>query len=357
MSKKSKARSKRHKDKRRKEAPDLGYTPASHWWDAETEPRRRPAPLDDEQRARVLDAINRNLDLAALGLDVRRVPTSAALGFYSGDRRLGEIETMTAARIGRHRPMGDVGGDNRELWERVQGYLAEAVRDVAEQFDGPVDLIDADVVTSLPHGTPERHRALARSASQRIRLERTHGFEVPVRLTAESCEVTFWPVRNTARGLVAPFAVDFAGRTINGQLSLLRGGDVLPILVSLGVTDDDLRTAWLIALDGFAEITCPDTGKGATSDRSISSSLNPANEETRRLLDSHVVGHRRRLPPGQHHGAEVPQRAAVFGIDLAPGETWVRPHARGLPDDTTLKFMWKPSVAIDGDTREQRRAA
>lgn len=53
-------------------------------------------------------------------------------------------------------------------------------------------------------------------------------------------------------------------------------------------------------------------------------------EQVRETLSPHFVsGHLRLLPAGHRASAEAKQQAAEFGITLAPGYTFVRPHRKG----------------------------
>jgi hypothetical protein len=38
---------------------------------------------------------------------------------------------------------------------------------------------------------------------------------------------------------------------------------------------------------------------------------------------------------------EAKAAACAVGMELQQGETWVRLHARGLPDDAELQFSWR----------------
>lgn len=55
---------------------------------------------------------------------------------------------------------------------------------------------------------------------------------------------------------------------------------------------------------------------------------------------SFVAGHRRRLNDGQTASNEACDRARQVGITLRSRETWVRPHARGIPDGLEMRFRW-----------------
>jgi hypothetical protein len=62
---------------------------------------------------------------------------------------------------------------------------------------------------------------------------------------------------------------------------------------------------------------------------------------TRAVMSSYVMGHRRRLSAGRQPSVEARRHAQSICISLRPGETWVRPHARGHPADTELVFSWR----------------
>jgi hypothetical protein len=64
--------------------------------------------------------------------------------------------------------------------------------------------------------------------------------------------------------------------------------------------------------------------------------------DTAANLAAHVAGHRRQLSPGWTPSTEARERARQLGIRLAPDETWVRPHVRGAPAGSELRFEWKP---------------
>ncbi len=69
--------------------------------------------------------------------------------------------------------------------------------------------------------------------------------------------------------------------------------------------------------------------------------------QTLGLLSSYVAGHRRRLRPGQRRSDEAARNAEAVGIQLGDGETWVRPHSRGVPEDAILTFSWNaPAIVL-----------
>jgi hypothetical protein len=63
--------------------------------------------------------------------------------------------------------------------------------------------------------------------------------------------------------------------------------------------------------------------------------------ETANQHGTFVVGHRRRLPPGHSSQDDARSAARVYGIDLAPGWTWVQPHERGTPEGFVLRYVWQ----------------
>ena len=173
-----------------------------------------------------------------------------------------------------------------------------------------------------------------------------------------------------AENFVAPFTVDTATARGTGRLVLDAGVDPLPVRTTSPDTTV-LGMAWAIALIGFAELTCveatgpPRTGRrGSRNTRSdrdssgprrlddrafgrprfLSPSLTPT-ADTARLLGHYVVGHRRLLRLGQVASVDAITAAAHSGIDLRAHETWVRPHARGVPDDAELDFIWDQPLA------------
>lgn len=152
-----------------------------------------------------------------------------------------------------------------------------------------------------------------------------------------------------------------------GRELVLGDRDPLPLLISQGVADDDAITAWTCALLGFADATCIELEPSAptarlelavTPRRRASSVFRrrssmptlPRTQRWPRHLEpvghwirysgSFVAGHRRRLNDGKTATDEARDRARQVGIILHPHETWVRPHARGVPDGIEMRFRW-----------------
>jgi hypothetical protein len=203
-------------------------------------------------------------------------------------------------------------------------------------------------------------------ASRRIRLERQVAYDRPVVLNFDAGELTLLPIAGTEPRLRMPFRLNTGTEILNGELAL-SDRDPLPLLIGQGVADNDAFTAWTCALLGFADATCIELEPTEPAARRASarrrwqppSSVShrrppgPALPRTRRwpshlepvghwvrYSGSFVAGHRRRLNDGQTASDEARDRARQVGIILHPHETWVRPHARGVPDGIEMRFRW-----------------
>ena len=165
-----------------------------------------------------------------------------------------------------------------------------------------------------------------------------------------------------------PFRLSKGTETINGEL-LIGEHDPLPLLIGEGVADEDAITAWTFALLGFADATCieleqiaPETRRDPTVPQPRPPSTVPRPSASTRTLPrgrpwpshlepvghwirysgSFVAGHRRRLQDSRTASDQAHDRARQVGIILHPHETWVRPHARGVPDGIEMRFVWHP---------------
>jgi hypothetical protein len=203
-------------------------------------------------------------------------------------------------------------------------------------------------------------------ASRRIRLERQVAYDRPVILKFDVGELTLLPIAGTETHLRMPFRLDRGTETLEGEL-VLGDSDPLPLLIGQDVADNDAITAWTCALLGFADATCiefeptePTTRRASARRRwqspsSVSRRYPPTSALPRtwrwpshlepvgrwvRYSGSFVAGHRRRLNTGQTASEEARDRARQVGIILHPHETWVRPHARGIPDGIEMRFRW-----------------
>jgi hypothetical protein len=157
------------------------------------------------------------------------------------------------------------------------------------------------------------------------------------------------------------------GELLDGYLALDAGSGVLDLIAHELEPASFQIAAWTVALFGAAELLCVErlhepeptrqrreptsqsvipSRQGDLDDRHFAFSrfrhnlsLTPT-AETLLLGGQYVVGHRRQLQPGQTAGARACENAALVGIPLRDGETWVKPHTRGLSDRMTLSFHW-----------------
>jgi len=203
------------------------------------------------------------------------------------------------------------------------------------------------------------------NASRRIRLERQVAYERPVVLERDVGELTLLPITRSQTRLLMPFRLSKGTETLEGEL-LLSDHDPLPLLIGRHVAARDAIAAWICALLGFADATCIDFEPTArhqpTRQRRPPSSISGHRHTTRTLprrqawpahlepvgpwvhySGSFVAGHRRHLNDGQTASDEARDRARQVGIVLHPHETWVRPHARGVPDGIEMRFRWHRS--------------
>ena len=77
-------------------------------------------------------------------------------------------------------------------------------------------------------------------------------------------------------------------------------------------------------------------------------------EQVRVTLSPHLVsGHIRQLPEGHKASAESKEHAAEFGISLAPGCTFVRPHQKGASERLLNTYRSKSALELIFSTSEK----
>ena len=213
-------------------------------------------------------------------------------------------------------------------------------------------------------------------ASRRIRLERQVAYDRPVVLECDFGELTLLPIAGSETRLIVPFRLSKGTKTLNGEL-VLGDRDPLPLLIGEDVADGDAISAWTCALLGFADATCIELeqvrrGESVRPQRRSSSSPSHCRPSTgtlprRRPWPRHlepvgywirdggsfVAGHRRRLHDGYTASDEALGWARQVGIILHPYETWVRPHARGVPDNIEMRFLWDAPSELKSPSRAQ----
>jgi hypothetical protein len=218
----------------------------------------------------------------------------------------------------------------------------------------------------FPDGLPFELEEACLEASSKIRNKRQVAYENPVVLESEYGELTLLPITGPEERLLVPFQLGDGVDELVGEL-LLADHDPLPLLIRPEVDDDEALAAWTCALLGFADATCIEIEPappapprrlsrprwGAATPRSRGGGASRAVPRRRpwpehlepvgrwvRYSGAFVAGHRRRLNEGQNASAEARARARQVGIVLGPGETWVRPHTRGIPDGLEMRFRW-----------------
>lgn len=214
-------------------------------------------------------------------------------------------------------------------------------------------------------------------ASRKIREERRLAFDRSVTLEYELGALTLAPIAGTPERLRVPFTLARDRQRIGGEILLSARSDPLPVRI-----DEDagllLEGVWAAALIGLADATCFELpqpqphhdaasrstvggghrrgGRSKRSDgyrrlhSSAATGIWPAHLQPigswARYSGSFVGGHRRRLRDGWSASPEAIENARRVGIVLAPGETWVKPHARGLPEKVSIRFRWRASEPL-----------
>jgi hypothetical protein len=201
------------------------------------------------------------------------------------------------------------------------------------------------------------------NASRQIRLERQVAYERPVSLQYADGILMLRPIVSYGSRLQVPFRLDRGRTSIEGDL-ILADHDPLPLLIGANVTDEDVLTAWAYALIGFADAACVqiELGTPRRSERRLPGQTSAHRSQRqiptaprRRHWPSHlepigewapysgsfVAGHRRHLPEGWAASEEAHERARRVGIVLRVDETWVKPHARGIPEGIEMRFRWR----------------
>ncbi len=324
-----------------------------------------------------LESIKRNA--APLWPDAKAYPSSRDDGFTLADpqaesgfvricpthaRILGGGPTIRANFLRRGSHWAAVRDAVREFEQRPAATFVQ--RPERQVSRGPIR-VPIRRLNGAPPGTPSALLAAGLQASGRIRLERRMVFARPVALETERGQLTFSPIVGSVGDLVVPFRLVIGEAAVDGGIALSGQSDPLVLELYRDGKDVDDVFLWVSALCGFADLTTHDlvTSARATDRRAGFRARNTAAREWRQAravpirraqsawpphlqplgntaqdLASHVVGHRRRLAEGRSAGREAVERAAAVGIRLRPGETWVRPHVRGLPTGDDLRFRW-----------------
>lgn len=197
-------------------------------------------------------------------------------------------------------------------------------------------------------------------------------------LVSDFGELALLPVIETGPTFSFPFRLVTSAKIIRAEL-VLSDTDPLSLRVGNDVALDDAVMAWISGLLGFADVTCIQfDSRTARTQRARREPPGPASSipvprrprqsaqgrhpwpgnlkpigRWTRYSGSFVAGHRRRLNDGQTSSDEARQRARQVGITLQAHETWVRPHARGIPDDLEMRFHWHLPEPLKWIRRQQ----
>lgn len=231
------------------------------------------------------------------------------------------------------------------------------------------------LITDVPGDIPLDLAEAALEASRRIREERRLVFDHEVVLHYRDGDLRLRPLRGAADAVQASFAFTRLNgvRNVRGAIGLVGGDDPLPVRLQAELAGDLSGWIWACALIGLASVTCIDIPQASprarrewSSRRSLpsngrsrfrsapqvrsSTSIWP--EELRPVgrwavhTASYVAGHIRRLSDGRSPSPQARERARAVGLVLRADETYVRPHARGLPDHGVLEFDWRCPHAL-----------
>lgn len=321
-------------------------------------------------------AIEQYLDLS--GIELERVAGLKSIAFGRRQRAytpLAYVFADEATQVhgvgwipGNFRADGEHWTELRALLVRIQGGLVP----VTKSYDR--------LLTSTASLSAELAASASR-ASAHIRAD-LRVFPCPVVLESDEYQVRFEPIRKFPR-LLLPFHVKWADdREIDAALDLTSTGDPIAVASESSADEAAVIEAWPVALLAFADLigdhasdTTSQQASPEPSEGGPSRPSGPRTDETHRRLISarqgrpisrskrlrpvghtanyhgtYVVGHRRHLPPGQSCKDDARAAARVYGIELAPGWTWVQPYERGTPDDFILRYVWQVPAQLGAST-------
>lgn len=330
-------------------------------------------PLDERLVSELGAAIELHLDLSGIQLERLAYSESVALGhkkapliYIFADEA---VQVHGVRRIsGDFRAPGEHWTELRALLLEVQGVQNPPA--AATRFQC--------LLTSFP-SLPSELAAAALQASARIRAD-LRVFPCPVVLESTAYQVRFEPIQRYPR-LLVPFSVRRTGELdIEAALDLASTADPIAVAFEGSADESQVIEAWPVALLAFADLIgthaaggrkeaqAPRQQRGSQpsdprrseaprrlpkrTDRSLhsatsSDALKPVGDAANHH-GSFVVGHRRFLPPGQTCHDDARAAARLYGIDLAPGWTWVQPHERGVPEGFVLRYAWQVPPQLAG---------
>jgi hypothetical protein len=307
--------------------------------------------IDRVVGAAALDALlSRTMtELGGQGLPLRALTRNGTVRLYTHERVVAVIHASRAAVVGHtRRARGNflVGGEH---WDTVRSWLAAARLEPRPAAPAPhrepIAVVKPPRLRGdFPSGVSKMLRRRAVAASVRLRNDRNVEFGHVVVLLCGKETVRFSPIPDSGPPRV-PFIYERGDERLEGAIRLRARNDPMAVEAPVDVDEELLAAAWARALMGYAELTCV-----SASTLAISGQLRPT-RATHRLLASYVVGHIRHLAGGATPGDAAVAHAEHIGVALGPHQTWVRPHARGVPADAELVFGWQLDGADTHPTR------
>jgi hypothetical protein len=354
-----------HMTKRRRKKRKKAQEPYRVAWRAPIAPMPpEPRPRDEQTLSELHTAIERYLDTHELTLGATDATKSVVYG-HRNEPRLYLFKDEAVVRRSPRRIHADFLAPGQQ-WDELRALLLE----LQGGGEGASALPDMqETLTSLPSSLPIELRSIALQASARIRTGRTHAFMRPAVVESETIQVRFEPIHPK---LLVPFTLNEEGAMpVEAALDLESPADPIAIAFHDSVDERRIIEAWIIALLAFADLSCaedasegsrapsrqrgehPPVAPPAARGRSLprrsskrgrsitpSLALTPIGE-TASYTASYIMGHRRKLNPGQHCSDDARDAARAHGIELGADWTWVQPHERGLPEDFVLRFAWQ----------------
>jgi hypothetical protein len=229
------------------------------------------------------------------------------------------------------------------------------------------------LVDEVPVGVSPELAEVVVEASRKIREERRHAFDRPITLEYELGSFILSPIVGTPEFLRVPFVFLRDRKRVEGDILLSSNRDPLPVHID-EEADLMLESVWAGALLALADATCFELPSSTERREPVVSRPSPSKEGSRsggsgyrrmrssprseiwpshlrpvgawaRYSGAFVSGHRRHLHDGWSASADA-ENARRVGIVLGPGETWVKPHARGLPYQLEIRFKWRAAEPL-----------
>lgn len=315
----------------------------------------------DHHRELLLESIRRNLRGVH---ELRGVEGTNGWILTRGREPIAVVRATSAKAASLPAHPGNYLDDREPSWGQLAEELAQKTH--ASKPPAPeLPRLKRRIFRELPDGVSAELRDLALDASAQLRTERNLVFGHAVELQYGAGAVRFQPLQEDGARVEVPMTWTRWAKGAQGRIRINGTEDPLHLVFEGGDVDSAVVDGWVVALVAYAQLVCredlaefvrPSSQRAAPRVQApprrgvsrppsggaglrVAGSFKPIGR-TRSWIASYVVGHRRRLRPGQSASSEARIRAARVGITLRPGETWVSPHVRGIPADAVLQFRW-----------------